>query len=340
MRYSRCTPVFALLTSLLASTAYAADKLPSFKGDIHQTSVSGLSSGAFMAAQLQVAYSASIIGAGIVAGGPYYCAAGLISNTAICMGQVPFVSPNPALMVTAAQGFAALGQIDSLDSLKDDKIYIFSGTDDSVVKQSAVDATASFFAYAGVPKENLLYVKTIPAGHAFITPAFGNDCSANAGPYISHCIKDGTGYDQAGAILQHIYGTLKAPATTLSGKIVEFDQRAFAPSTSSMADTGFVYVPKSCADGAACKVHVTIHGCVQSAAEVGDDVYNDTGYNRWADSNDIIVLYPQVNKSALIPFNPQGCWDWWGYTGPSYALKSGVQMQAIWSMVQTLLANH
>lgn len=338
MRLSRRTSVLALLAGLIASSAYAAEKLPSFKGDINQTSVSGLSSGAFMAAQLQVAYSATITGAGIVAGGPYYCAAGLIANTSICMGQVPFVAPNPALMVSAAQGFAALGQIDSLDNLKNDKVYIFSGTDDSVVKQVAVDATASFFAYAGVPAENLLYVKTVPAGHAFITPSFGNDCSANAGPYISHCIKDGTGYDQAGAILQHIYGTLKAPATTLSGKIVEFDQRPFAPAISSMAPTGYLYVPKSCADGAACKVHVAIHGCLQSAAAVGDDVYSRTGYNNWADSNDIVVLYPQVNVSYTIPFNPQGCWDWWGYTGSNYALKSGVQMEAIWTMVQTLVA--
>ena len=40
-----------------------------------QTSVSGLSFGAFMAVQLQVDYSDSIIGAGVVAGGPYYCVA-------------------------------------------------------------------------------------------------------------------------------------------------------------------------------------------------------------------------------------------------------------------------
>jgi hypothetical protein len=32
----------------------------------------------------------------------------------------------------------------------------------------------------------------------------------------------------------------------------------------------------------------------------------------------------------------QGCFDWWGYTNGDYALKSGVQMSAVWSMVQTL----
>lgn len=104
-----------------------------------------------------------------------------------------------------------------------------------------------------------------------------------------------------------------------------------------MADEAFVYVPQSCAKDAKCKVHIALHGCVQSAAVVGDDFYADTGYNRWADTNDILVLYPQVNAST-IPFNPQGCWDWFGYTGLNYAFKSGAQLTAIKAMVDTLIA--
>lgn len=332
----RFTLSLALLVALSGSAA-AADKLPSFHGDPTQTSVSGLSSGAFMAVQYQVAFSGSIKGAGIVAGGPYYCAAGNVANAAICMGQVPFVPPNPALMVDAAESAAALGQIDPLSDLKNDRIYVFSGTDDTVVRQQAVDATVAFFKLAGVPDANLLYVNDVPAGHAVITPSFGNACDANASPYISHCNVDGQGYDQAGAILTHIYGPLNPPATQPSGQIVAFNQRAFAPATSAMADTAYVYVPKACADGQPCRVHVAIHGCAQSAAVVGDKFYTDTGYNQWADTNNLLVLYPQVDKS-LIPFNPQGCWDWFGYTGLNYAVKSAVQMQAIKSMVDTLLA--
>ena len=74
---------------------------------------------------------------------------------------------------------------------------------------------------------------------------------------------------------------------------------------------------------------------VQSAESVGNQFTNDTGYNRWADSNKLIVLYPQVDKSVLLP-NPQGCWDWWGYTGPDYAYRSGLQMKAIMAMVKRL----
>ena len=337
MKTSRSQAAVAalLLGGLLCAGVQAADKLPSFKIDATQTSVSGLSSGAFMAVQLQVAYSASIKGAGVVAGGPYYCAAGNMMYASICMGQVMFLPPNPALMVSAAKRFAAARQIDPLSNLKSRQIYVFSGTQDSVVRQPAVDATVSFFKQAGVPAANLAYVNKVPAGHAVITPSYGNDCPANASPYISHCNIDGKGYDQSGALLTHIYGALQPKATSLSGRLVTFDQRAFAASITGMADEAFVYVPKSCDAGETCKVHVAIHGCMQSAQSLGKDFVADTGYNEWAENNRLLVLYPQVDKSQL-PFNPQGCWDWFGYTGGNYATKSGPQMKAIKSMVTAL----
>ncbi|MFD1971870.1 hypothetical protein ACFSJ1_22785 [Trinickia caryophylli] len=59
---------------LAASATSAAPPLPPLAADAKQVTVSGLSSGAFMAGQFGVAYSASIAGVGIVAGGPFYCA--------------------------------------------------------------------------------------------------------------------------------------------------------------------------------------------------------------------------------------------------------------------------
>jgi hypothetical protein len=55
----------------------------------------------------------------------------------------------------------------------------------------------------------------------------------------------------------------------------------------------------------------------------------------WTESNRIIVLYPQVNASSA-PYNPQGCWDWFGYTGMNYALKSGPQLLAVQAMIDRL----
>ena len=152
------------------------------------TSVSGLSSGGFMAVQLQVAYSKSIIGAGIVAGGPYYCAANSkLAYVSICMGQVPFFPPNPYVMAAAAKQSANAHKIDPLSNLTERHIYVFSGTDDHVVKQPAVNATTSFFRLVGVREDNVTYVNDVPAGHAVIALGYGNECSTNSPPYISHC---------------------------------------------------------------------------------------------------------------------------------------------------------
>ena len=52
--------------------------------DITGVYVTGVSSGAFMATQLQVAYSATFDGAGIIAAGPYDCGQGNVIDFASC----------------------------------------------------------------------------------------------------------------------------------------------------------------------------------------------------------------------------------------------------------------
>jgi poly(3-hydroxybutyrate) depolymerase len=76
-----------------------------------------------------------------------------------------------------------------------------------------------------------------------------------------------------------------------------------------MANSGYAYVPAACAAGQSYKLHVAFHGCPQGASVVGTAFYQNAGYNRWADSNRIIMLYPQMIVTAS---NPGGCWDWWG----------------------------
>ena len=116
MRLSRTLASLALATLATSHALATPVALPAYGADPKQTSVSGLSSGAFMAVQLQVAYSASIVGAGVVAGGPYYCAANNLFFTSICMGQT-FLAPTPYLMVSAAKDFASAKLIDPLKNL-------------------------------------------------------------------------------------------------------------------------------------------------------------------------------------------------------------------------------
>ena len=65
----RLLSTFAAVAALLGGAASAAVNLPQLNIDTTQTTVSGLSSGGFMAAPLHVAYSATFKkGAGLVAG--------------------------------------------------------------------------------------------------------------------------------------------------------------------------------------------------------------------------------------------------------------------------------
>jgi hypothetical protein len=104
-----------------------------------------------------------------------------------------------------------------------------------------------------------------------------------------------------------------------------------------MAESGFAYVPAGCAAGQACRLHVAFHGCEQNAEAVGDAFYRNAGYNRWADTNKIIVLYPQAARTAA---NRYGCWDWWGYDDLNFPAKSGGQMVAIKTMIDRIVSGN
>jgi hypothetical protein len=84
MTSSRTTSLLFVLLYIfvLVSCVSAAPDLPNLSSTVDSSSVtvSGLSSGAFMAVQMQFAYSASLRGAGIVAGGPFWCAKGSVSD--------------------------------------------------------------------------------------------------------------------------------------------------------------------------------------------------------------------------------------------------------------------
>ncbi len=321
-----------LLAGAIAATgdAPANELLPAFNVDLAQTSVSGLSSGAYMAGQFHVAFSDRLIGAAIVAGGPYNCAEGQLGRALdVCMAGDPR-APDAERLVRLASELADQGRIDPLSGLADDRVYVFSGTADDTVVPPVVEGAVAFYRQAGVPEGNISYVDELPAGHAFITEDEGAACGMTQSPFINDC-----DYDQAGDLLQHIHGPLNPPGAEPEGELVEFDQSEFQPHPTAhgLASSGFAYVPGNCAQGAPCRVHVAFHGCKQPVSWVGDAFIGRAGYNRWADANDLIVLYPQAQETLA---NPNACWDWWGYDDPAYATRDGRQMAAVWSMVERL----
>lgn len=116
-----------------------------------------------------------------------------------------------------------------------------------------------------------------------------------------------------------------------------FDQTPYFSGQISVDQTGFVYIPSGCADHTSeCKLHVAIHGCNMGRYFVNSTFAENSGLNEWGESNNIIVLYPNVLPDDLVG-NPDGCWDWWGYLGPDYALQSGPQMAFIKSIIDEVI---
>jgi hypothetical protein len=332
-------------------------RLSGYDANISESSVSGISSGAFMAVQFGTAWSSVIKGVGVVAGGPFWCAKAdaddfinaftlpIMAATGSCMsGPLSDLSS----FFAKADAKSASGDIDSLQFVSRQKVYIFHGYNDAAVARPVTDATAAFYRhYLGeTNRGNLYYQTTIGAGHSLVVAQDPhkdgglNDCKDNAVPFIDAC-----GYDQAGIILQHIYGVLNAPNRgQLTGTMKRFDQSVYTkpddPSSLSLGDTGQVFVPKQCEDGEPCRVHIALHGCKQDIGDIGRRFIDDTGYNSWADTNHLIVLYPQTTSSSLLPFNPEACWDWWSYVNheDSYVTKSGSQIRTIKAMLDALTA--
>jgi poly(3-hydroxybutyrate) depolymerase len=306
---------------MLAAVAQAAP-LPQLSIDPAETTVSGLSSGGYMAVQLHVAYSATFKkGAGVVAGGPFYCAEGSVVNaTGRCMEHNTAIPVST--LINTTNSWASSGVLDPVANLQASKVYLFSGTLDSAVRQPVMNDLLTYY-QAFVPAANIVYKKDLAAEHAFVTEDHGSACATKAPPYINDC-----NFDLAGAILQQLYGPLNARNSgTLGGSFTEFEQTAFI-SGHGMATTGWVYVPQACAAGERCRLHVVLHGCKQNTADVGQQYVRNTGYNRWADTNKLVMLYPQTSLAAT-----NSCWDWWGYDSANYAKKSGPQMAAIKAMV-------
>jgi chitodextrinase len=342
-----CAAVLSL--AMLSPTAAQTVSLPSYNADINQTSVSGLSAGGYMAVQFDVAYSSMLRGAGIIAGGPYYCAQGnLMTATSTC-SCVPFgcfgqSSTNVAQLITITDRNAGRGLIDTTGNLARHRIWLFSGSNDSAVPQRIMDDLFTYYRHY-IDAANIFYKNDIGAEHAMPTDFFGNSCATRGDPFINNC-----NYDAAGQLLNWIYGNLHPKNTgQLGGLFINFDQNEFIdrPSDHAMATDGWLFVPAACSNGESCKLHVVFHGCKQyetyryfsggGQVTFGATFVRNAGYNKWADTNNIIILYPQATASGP---NPNGCWDWWGYDDPNYAVKTGRQMAAVKAMIDRITSGH
>ena len=302
--------------------------------NITSVSVSGISGGGFFATQVHVAFSKSVTGVGVIAGGPFFCAQGQLDIAlSSCMKGEPAIPIEVNIGETSEMALAGL--IDDPRHMSNHRVYLFSGTKDTVVRQSVMTSTLEYYShYVDTSGQSIRAVFDVPAEHAMITFNYGNDCSYLGSPYINHCSPQ---ISVAEELLLHLHpGFKKGYAQFNESNLFEFDQTKFVSSGNGFAKKGYMYVPTACqaqvaAPGTKCSIHVNFHGCLQGYYFVNTTYVANAGFNNVAEANNVIVIYPQIEPTNF-PFNPKGCFDWWGYTtffDPIYASKRGPQMTAV-----------
>lgn len=317
-------PAAAILLMACQAQSVGGERLPELGTAGHKVTVSGISSGGYMAGQFHVAHSKLVDGVGLLAAGPYDCAQGSIQKA---LGPCVKGGIEAAPLVEAARAAATRNAIDPLEGLEGDRAWLFHGTADATVAASVVASAREVYG-ALAPDMDMVTIDNVPVAHGMPTKEKGGECGKMARPYLNSC-----GYSAAGAMLRMLRGELAAPREA-KGRLIEFDQSEFGEA--HLNATGFAYVPLACTKDRACGVHVFFHGCDQSAEVVGNTVATGAGFNEWAEANDIVVLYPQAKSSKLAPMNPLGCWDWWGYSGENYATREGQQIKAVKAMLDRL----
>ena len=125
----------------------------SYNVEASETSVSGFSSGAFMAVQFHVSFSSIIRGAGITAGGkgeecstvpniyvcvrsgPFYCSEGHFYSSITACAFIPSLIPLEKLVALTNTYETNSSLIDPTSHLNGSKVFLISGTKDVVVFQ-------------------------------------------------------------------------------------------------------------------------------------------------------------------------------------------------------------
>ncbi|MGO2133045.1 MAG: poly(3-hydroxybutyrate) depolymerase [Halomonas sp.] len=337
----------AFTTPLLANqptdAGAPAAALPALGAARDNASVIGVSSGGYMASQLAVAWPERFTGLGIISAGPWGCAQGSLS---LALTQCMLTTKGPIDLGTLDERYQSylkrelVGTPQQLSTLR---AYSWHGGADSVVAPSIGQSlTQQLSSWLADPEQQLQAVVDEGAAHGWpvgssqAEPDIPEraDCAEGGGNHLLDCERK-VGEEA----LDWIHGP--APEKDVEsiserGRLVRFDQSDF--DARGLADEGYLFLPESCESGG-CPVSVALHGCGMSASEGDESFVRHNGLNERADREGRLVLYPQAKASMA---NPQGCWDWWGFTESSWQLdplhdsREGRQIGSLMQMLDKL----
>jgi hypothetical protein len=171
----------------------------------------------------------------------------------------------------------------------------------------------------------------------------------------------------SGEILRWVYGTdkVKTRRAVVPANLVAINQSAFLPANwtadkALLDPVGYVYVPHACrpkhsqghtqpppqtelteSAGAAaplfsahCSIHVHYHPCGGSIRDVGLSYMLENALPAYAESNDMVILYPQSGSVK----NPAGggCFYWYGAVGEDFDTRTGTQLNFVLRVMREL----
>jgi len=230
--------------------------------------------------------------------------------------------PDPKALSEHAKELASDGKIDPLSDVAKENVYLFSGNEDQTVERPVVEAVRDFLEEVGVPETNINLVEK-EGNHAFITEA---EQPAASPP--SRMSATATTIRPRPSSLGSM-GRSRTSRPSPKGASSTSTSRPSWPGD-GFADEGVGPLPAR-RKGAAESTSRSM--AAESHEAVGDDFIKESGFAHLADTNRLIILFPQTKASAI---NPQGCWDWWGYTDLDYLGKDAPQIAAIWALVEQL----
>lgn len=293
--------------------------------------ISGFSSGGFFAVQFEFIYSSIIRGAAIAAGGPYRCSNGTVKGVFACMSEPN--RTNVTWLNETVYNASRDKLIDDVRHLASHTVLLFSGRKDTLVHPRTMLNLQ--YLYTNLTAKPIS-VFNISSGHAWVTDKYGSPCGTQQTPFINNC-----NYDFGGDFLRRAFAAMNVPFNSKKGQVdmlnmYGFNQTMFGADQqyNSMDSTGWVYIPDRCKE-INCHLHVHFHGCYQSRYDMVNQYVLDTELNEWAESNNMIILYPQAITNYIS--NPAACFDWWGYTDRNFSYNTGRQPQVVRRMIDSLV---
>lgn len=299
----------------------------------------------------------------------------IYQSVSVCMGR-PEGAHQPDMLIDGKfrpmnldflKVFEELKLIAPTANIAKQRVLIYQGKGDEVVRPAMADKLQEFYQRLGV-SSSALKVILGEGNHNFPTSRKDAiDCKLSRVPYVASCDRD-----LAGEILEH---TLGRKLNRAKFNILNFRRIEQKNAPGSLATYGYIYANPFCvANPTACDLHVALHGC-----QMNDDydenfqkLYEQkiqvarmlvvtpvemmarqprmgalsfarrAGYAEYAEDpeNRLMILFPQTRiTTANYPSNPNGCWDWFGWTGSYYATNRGSEARWLQGFINQVRVN-